>query len=383
MDRRTFSKTAAASLLCSPSLLKAQDIQHVAIIGAGSAGMTAAYHLINAGIRVHVLEAGKTWGGRMKRVSGFADVPLDLGAEWIHDEPEILGRILGQGDTDLGVKTIDYQPQSYQFWHKGRLRDFDLLRHAYREVKFFDTTWYGFFERFLRPVIGDSITFGAAVSQISNEGDRLFLRLSDGRSLETDKVLVTVPLSVLQREQIAFSDGLAPPDMAALRDITFGSGFKAFLKFSERFYPDMLFEGSRANALADTWASKIYYDAAFGKPTRQNILGLFTVSDEPLRRTRLSDAELLTDILTELTEMFGSVVMDGYIDGVVQNWSRESHIQGSYSMENDSDQDVADILAPREGKVFFAGEVLGQEARSTVHGAAFSATRAVDQMLAG
>ena len=39
-----------------------------------------------------------------------------------------------------------------------------------------------------------------------------------------------------------------------------------------------------------------------------------------------------------------------------------------------------DMLAPVGGKLFFAGEMLGGEAQSTVHGAAFSAIKAVERM---
>ncbi|WP_299669918.1 NAD(P)/FAD-dependent oxidoreductase [uncultured Ruegeria sp.] len=382
MDRRTFTSLSAASLLCAPRQISAQQPQHVTIIGAGSAGMTAANHLTKAGIQIQILEAANDWGGRIKRLSGFADVPLDLGAEWIHDNPGVLGRILGQGETDLGVRTIDYRPQTYQFWHKNQLNDFNALRNFYQEVKFYDTTWYGYFEKFILPAVNDKVALGAVVTQVAAQGTHLSVRLSDGRTLETDKVLVTVPLSVLQRGQITFSDELTPPDMAALQDIDYGSGFKAFLRFNQRFYPDILFEGSHASVLADTWAEKIYYDAAFGKPTRQNILGLFSVSEGPTRRSVLADDALINDVLTELTEVFGGVVRDTYVGGVVQNWSAERHILGSYSMENNSGYDVADILKPVSGKVFFAGEALGGDAQSTVHGAAFSAISAVDNMLA-
>lgn len=380
MDRRTFVGLAVASLIYAPHLVSAQQPRHVTIIGAGAAGLIAAYHLKKAGVQVQILEASQSWGGRLKRLTGFADVPLDLGAEWIHDDPEVLGRILGKGETDLGVATIDYQPQTYQFWHNGKLKNFDALRHGYQEVKFLDTTWYGFFEAFVLPAIRDKIAFGAAVSQISRHGSQVSIRLTDGRTLNTDKVLVTVPLSVLQHQQIKFLGGLSPPSLAALNNVDFGEGLKVFLKFGERFYPDVLFEGPRVSVLTDTWAEKIYYDATFGKPTRQNILGLFTVSDEPLRRASLDDAALLQDVLVELAEIFGSVVMDSFVSGAVQNWSREPYILGSYSMENYGDDDITEVLAPIQGLVFFAGEALGQDDQSTVQGAAFSAKRAVELM---
>ena len=381
MDRRTFLQTATASSVFTPSLVSATQARHVTIIGAGAAGLSAAYHLTRAGLQVQVLEASHAWGGRVKRLASLSNVPLDLGAEWIHDDPNVLGRMLGKGDTDLGIRTINYQPQTYQFWHNGRLRDFNALRNVYKEVKFYDTTWYGFFERFVLPMVANKIAFEAPVSEITSSGSRVSVRLSDGRSLESDKVLVTVPISVLKKGHIRFSANLKPPHLGALRHVQYGSGFKVFMKFRERFYPDMLFDKPRTRILADTWAEKLYYDAAFGKPTRDNILGLFTVSDRRLRRAGLSDGALLDDVLGELATIFGPIVKESYVTGVVQNWSATPHILGSYSMENLSARDVGTILAPVQGKLFFAGEALGGDYQSTVHGASFSAQRAARDIL--
>lgn len=41
---------------------------------------------------------------------------------------------------------------------------------------------------------------------------------------------------------------------------------------------------------------------------------------------------------------------------------------------------IEGMLAPIAGKIFFAGEVLGGTERATVHGAAFSAINAVDEV---
>ena len=383
MDRRTFLGLTAASLIHAPSIVQARQPKHVTVIGAGSAGMSAAFHLKKAGIETTILEASNRWGGRVKRLSGFSDVPLDLGAEWIHDEPTVLGEIVGAGQTDLGVETIDYSPQTFKFWHKGKLNNFNSLRHVYEEVKFLDTTWYGFFERFVIPSIENKIEYNAVVSNVQSEGDGVSVHLSDGRKIETDKVIITVPLSTLQRGNIAFSDDLIPPNLSELQNVDFGRGFKVFMRFKERFYPDILLEGSRWSVMQDTWSSKIFYDAAFGKPTQENILGLFTVSDRHLPRANLSHSEMIQDVLSELTKIFGPVVRDAYINGRVQNWSQEPHIMGSYSMSNHSELDVSEILAPVEGRVFFAGEALGRgNAQATVHGAAFAAIECVDQIKA-
>ena len=56
----------------------------VAILGAGIAGLSAAYHLVEHGIKDFVvIEARDRVGGRIHTIKHNGR-PLELGAEWIH-----------------------------------------------------------------------------------------------------------------------------------------------------------------------------------------------------------------------------------------------------------------------------------------------------------
>ena len=56
----------------------------VVVIGAGLAGLAAARKLQSHGYEVLVLEGRERIGGRLWTSTKWADVPLDLGASWIH-----------------------------------------------------------------------------------------------------------------------------------------------------------------------------------------------------------------------------------------------------------------------------------------------------------
>ena len=56
----------------------------VLVIGAGMAGLSAAWHLAQAGIEATVLEARDRVGGRVWTSRDFADIPVEFGAELIH-----------------------------------------------------------------------------------------------------------------------------------------------------------------------------------------------------------------------------------------------------------------------------------------------------------
>src|SRR3712207_1337240 len=58
----------------------------VVIVGAGSAGISAARRLISAGLSVIVLEARSRIGGRTV-TARFKGHPVDLGAHWLHAGP--------------------------------------------------------------------------------------------------------------------------------------------------------------------------------------------------------------------------------------------------------------------------------------------------------
>lgn len=62
----------------------------ILVIGAGIAGLSAAYHLEGAGIEATVLEARDRVGGRVWTDRDFADIPIEFGAELIHGRrPEV------------------------------------------------------------------------------------------------------------------------------------------------------------------------------------------------------------------------------------------------------------------------------------------------------
>src|SRR3979409_1863509 len=73
------------------------SLPHVAVIGAGIAGLAAARFLVRGGVRVTVLEGSPQIGGKL-RVSEIAGVAVDEGAEsMLARRPEGLDLIRGVG----------------------------------------------------------------------------------------------------------------------------------------------------------------------------------------------------------------------------------------------------------------------------------------------
>src|SRR6476661_7927081 len=93
--RRGFLKAAvsAASVAASPATLRAAarvGPETILVVGAGLAGLCAAYRLREAGKRVIVMEARPVPGGRVRTLRGYFDdgIYAELGAARIAESHE-------------------------------------------------------------------------------------------------------------------------------------------------------------------------------------------------------------------------------------------------------------------------------------------------------
>ena len=192
-------------------------------------------------------------------------------------------------------------------------------------------------------------------------------------------------MNVLQSDLIQFIPALPAERQTTLDGINMPDGIKVFMEFSERFYPDILNMGSLGNFVNDSNGERIYYDAAFRKDSDKNILALFSVGADSTQYSSLdTDDDVIAKILGELDEVYGGKASATYLNHIVQNWSKEPYIQGSYAHHDweKYPEIVAMFKQPIDDKIYFAGEAWADD-WATVHGAAQSAYVAVEKVLAG
>lgn len=354
----------------------------VIVVGAGSAGLIAGYLLDKYNIDFQIIEASPVFGGRVKRSDNFADFPIDLGGEWIHEDPSVLARLISNPSINANIEIINYSPETIYNWNNNKLKKQNWASNFYSEYKFKNTTWFGFFEKYIVPGISNKITYNSPISEINYSDEKVLVKNTNGDIFQADKVLVTVPIKILQGGIIRFIPDLSSEKRAAINSVEMPDGLKVFIEFSEKFYPDILFTGS---LLAELSASdKIFYDAAFRKDSDKNIFGLFTVGEKASAYTSLnSDTEIINKVIGELDEIFDGKASQTYIKHIIQNWSKEPFIQGSYSSEfNESESTTINtLLEPLNNKVYFAGEALSSDNRATVPGAGESAYSVIESML--
>ncbi|MCE2743940.1 MAG: FAD-dependent oxidoreductase [Fluviicola sp.] len=126
MDRRKFLKTTSfiglGGLFIPSTLFSScrketlfEDSSYsgkVIIIGSGVAGLYAGYILKSKGIDFQILEASSVYGGRLGKLTGFADFPIDKGAQWLHGKNNLLSDFITASNTKI---TLDDTEAVYWF----------------------------------------------------------------------------------------------------------------------------------------------------------------------------------------------------------------------------------------------------------------------------
>lgn len=354
----------------------------VLIIGAGSAGLMAGHFLQQNGIDFQILEASSVYGGRVKRADSFADFPVDLGAEWIHTDPSILADLINTPGISASVDIINYRPEEIYVWKNNELKKRNFFSNFYAEHKFKSTTWFGFFEQFIVPGIVDRINYDTQVTGIDYSGGEINVTDQSNNNYIADRIILTVPLTVLKNDVIAFNPALPTTKTDALSNVDMPSGLKVFLEFSEKFYPDIVFDGGLLEQ-NDQVGEKVFYNAAFRKDTDRNIFGLFAVGEPAKVYTdQGSNEAIFTFLMEELDQIFDGKATRFYQNHVIQNWLAEPYIGGSYShYGNNRSSTIATLQESIDSKIYFAGEAYHDDWQATVHGAGLSAYDAVRAIL--
>ncbi|MGB0721552.1 MAG: flavin monoamine oxidase family protein [Gammaproteobacteria bacterium] len=349
----------------------------VLIVGAGAAGMTAAYLLAREGIEFKVLEAAPVHGGRMKRLNGFADFPVPLGAEWLHGPESLLDGLAGGLARTPGLRTLAYGRDA----RVGRFAGGTLRLEAIGRVedrKFIGSTWFDLFDSAIAPVIKDRLRPDTVVTEVDHSGPGVHVTTSDGEVIQADKALITVPTQVLKDGDIRFIPDLPAEKRSAIERAEVWGGIKVFILFSERFYPAFL-EFSDSDSRS---GQRLYYDAAYGQDSAYHVMGLFAVGEQARRYQDLSATDLKARVLGELDAVFAGRASRAYINHVTQNWDEEPHIRSAY-LSDHADWRIPPRLARPVGKrLYFAGEACTEgEDWGGVHDAARSARQAVERLL--
>lgn len=387
MTRKEFIKTCGilgigisqTSLLasCDGNNVNPSFSGKVLIIGAGAAGLSAAYLLQQKGISYQVLEASSVYGGRMKRTTSFTDFPIPLGAEWLHIETGIFDETVNDENIQVNVNTTGYNTtDSYGLWENGALTMDEL--GDFDDKKFVNSSWFDFFDEYIVPSVKDNISYNAIVNEIDYTSDEIEVTTQNGQTFKADKVIVTVPLKMLQEDNISFLPVLPNNKQNAIDNATFWDGIKVFMEFSTKFYPTFL----EFTITPEESGQKAYFDAAYGQNTNKHILGFFAVGTPSDPYRALTGNALKDYILAELDQIFSNQATPNYLNHIEQNWSTEPFIKGAYLSDYESSSRVETLSESVDDKVYFAGEAYTDGTDwAGLHTAIRAAKRVVEELV--
>jgi monoamine oxidase len=407
----------------------------IIVIGAGAAGLAAADELTRAGRSVLVLEARERVGGRCwtRRMPGL-DIPVELGAEFIHGEARVTHALLEQA----GLGAVE-SVREQRTLASGRLQPVNAFAEAQQALRVAtglerDLSFDAFLARQRLPaktkafarlmvqgfdaadpkrVSARSIAeewgggelgasqprpqggYGALLGWLANTvlaaGARLCLgavvkriewrrgRVSVGGEFvgerftaHAKRAIVTVPLGVLQSGPLRFTQ-----KRAALRKLAAGPVIRVAMRFHRAFWED------QAPGVAFFHAPQAPFPTSWTPlPLRGPLLTAWAGGPKAARLTGSSPRKLVRAALASVESLFGKGPRALLAAACAQDWMHDPFSRGGYSYVLVGGMGAREALgAPLDDTVFFAGEATDSEEPGTVAAALRSGQRAAREAL--
>jgi len=367
----------------------------VVIVGAGAAGLTAAYFLQQANLTVTVLEASSIFGGRVKKDSRLGE-DLDIGANFIPTSLEgfstpksLLEDVF---ERELNVDTVPMETDILT-WISGLEMFMNETNDGYWS-SWVSSTWWDFFNDEVVSKLSDgTIVYDCPVSTIDYSGDATVTTCGN-RTYESSKVIVTVSMQILQDGDISFVPELPSEYSTHLLNFQMVPGLTAYFKFSEPFFVSQwtyldydFFLYNMDNSTAPDYGYKVFWDENYGRDdSALNILCLSLDGTASEDYMELNDTELILSALEELDVMYNNSASDLIEEAFVFNWATDPYTRAAYTINIvDEDATLALFKTPIEDKIYFAGEAIPEpdEEMAFVTSAARSGKRAANQIITG
>lgn len=393
---------------------------HTIVIGAGASGLLSAIELLRKGHHVTIIEGRDRTGGRIHTHAEGFTFPVELGAEFIHGNQELTQQILnaaklptrpvtgdfvnwskGQAiqETDdpewnamlekLGTVTADETLADFLEHHFDRKRyhllyervtDFvegydaaDInkvsalaLREEWRnsndETQFRVVGGYGAMIDYLERQVwqlGGTIQLARPVRTIRWQPGSLTVVSADGMEWEASRVVITVPLGVLQQKRIRFEPALADEYREAFHDIGYGSVTKYLFEFKPAFWEQVV-KARRKNlafyfsdAEVPTWWTQ--------SPENSPLLTGWQGGPSVAQGTRDNEQELIKAVrsLSYLLGCSENAIEVNIIHYRIINWTDDPFSCGAYAYSMVGSSRARQVLnSPVSETLFFAGEAL-------------------------
>jgi len=358
----------------SPGTLGEGSPKRVAIIGAGLAGLVAAYELSRSGHEVTVLEAQTRVGGRVLtlRTPFSAGHLAEAGAARIPPQHDLT---LGYAD-HFGLELDPFYPRTATFvefaggQRTGRsASEFLSVRPDFVKIRGgMDRLPQAFAE-----ALGVHVRLGSAAQDVEQEGSGVRLTTADGTSILVNRVLCTVPLPVMGR--IRFTPELSPEKQSAYDGgFDYRASTRVFVQFRQRFWEE---QGLNGWGMTD-WPEELWHPT-WDESGPSGVLLTYVRGERALQLAGVGEEERLGQVLEHWRQFFPEVAT--HVDsGTSHAWTVDPWAGSGYAAPTArQDLELGPFIGAAEGRVHFAGEH-ASESRGWMQGALASGLRAATEI---
>jgi monoamine oxidase len=389
IDRRQFLKRSvltAAGLTLSRSALAFAGVapRKIIIIGAGMAGLSAAYELTQLGHDVTILEARTRPGGRVQTLrEPFSDgLYAEAGAARIPDNHDLTLKYVKL----FGLPLEPMYPSrlSALRFEAGNMRQVPMEGFTEALGKAFGSELGGAPARFSKIKGGNDLLPRAFAARLANKilydspvvkidqdeksARVTFVHKGTQETMSADRVLCALPFSLLRN--VVMPASFAEKKLAAIKSLKYDSVSRVYLQTKNRSWEEKGLNGfGFTNDAVEIW------QPTWSQPGPRGILMTYARPGEAERIAAMKESERITSTLDQLGQMFFGL-RENFEKSTTKIWMEDEWSRGAWAFAGLGN---LVMFAQPEGRIHFAGEHLSFSF-SWMQGALDSSARAVKQI---
>ena len=233
--------------------------------------------------------------------------------------------------------------------------------------------------------VQDFVQLNTPITSVNYSGEVITLTAKDGSTYEANKVVVTVPVSMLKSGGITFSPGLPGSFTSSLARIGMGASLRVVLEFKKNFWGDsvgFIYGSSDVPEYFSMGLGRSQFNATLSVTINGARGDAYSAMGDGAVNAILADIDLL--YAGQGTQFIRKDIASNKNIYILHDWTKTEYIKGGYSYPlagaNNADRNA--IGLPVNGKLFFAGEATDVSGQAgMVNGALASAERAAQNVI--
>lgn len=233
--------------------------------------------------------------------------------------------------------------------------------------------------------VRDLVQLNTQVTSVDASGEKIIVTDANGGQIETNKVIVTVPLSILKKNIISFSPGLPAAKTAAMGKMGMDHSIRVVIDFKKNFW------GSSTGFIWGGTSFPHCFSAGVGRGEFDQTLSI-TINGPKAVEMSAQGPDMINTILAELDGIYAGQATQfvrrdfntSEVLSIIQDWGKDEFIQGGYSypLAGATLADRESLGMPIGDKIFFAGEATDVSGDAgTINGALASAERVAEEVV--